>query len=146
MNVASSRAFGTHHSLDPKPMADRVHELPNDQLRAKLAGGELSDKKLLPRAVIRRRRRERIQAWLQRHAWVGAIRLFTRPHRTIASRTKPTLCSSGQLTRSSINGHYLSARPDRSRVSPVWSWTSDIRALPQLVPPLSASRSNAPPS
>jgi hypothetical protein len=26
-------------------MADRVHELPNDQLRAKLAGGELSDKK-----------------------------------------------------------------------------------------------------
>ena len=54
-------------------MADRVHELPNDQLRAKLAGGELSDKKLLPRAVIRRRRRERIQAWLQRHARVGAI-------------------------------------------------------------------------
>jgi hypothetical protein len=55
-------------------MADRVHELPNDQLRAKLAGGELSDKKAgTARAVIRRRRRKRIQAWLQRHAWVGAI-------------------------------------------------------------------------
>jgi hypothetical protein len=33
-------------------MADRVHELPNDQLRAKLAGGELSDKKLLPRVRL----------------------------------------------------------------------------------------------
>jgi hypothetical protein len=55
-------------------MPDRVHELPNDQLRKKLAGGELSDKNAVTaRAVIRRRRRERIQAWLQRHAWVGVI-------------------------------------------------------------------------
>ena len=55
-------------------MPDRVHELPNDQLREKLAGGELSDKKAVTaRAVIRRRRQEVIKEWLQRHAWVGAI-------------------------------------------------------------------------
>ena len=51
-----------------------LHELSDEELRQKLASGELSDKKALTaRALLRRRRQERVQAWLKRHAWVGAI-------------------------------------------------------------------------
>jgi hypothetical protein len=55
-------------------MPDPLHELPDKELRDKLASGELSDKKsVTARAVLRRRRRERVQAWFNRHAWLGAL-------------------------------------------------------------------------
>jgi len=55
-------------------MPDPIHELPDKQLREKLASGELSDKKAsIAHETLRRRRRERVQAWLKRHAWLGAI-------------------------------------------------------------------------
>jgi hypothetical protein len=55
-------------------MPDPLHELPDKELREKLASGELSDKKsVTARAVLRRRRREHVQAWFSRHAWLGAI-------------------------------------------------------------------------
>jgi hypothetical protein len=51
-----------------------LHELPDKELREKLSTGELSDKKAtIARALLRRRRQERFQAWLKRHAWLGAI-------------------------------------------------------------------------
>jgi hypothetical protein len=51
-----------------------LHELSDKELREKLSTGELSDKKAtIARALLRRRRQERFQAWLKRHAWVGAI-------------------------------------------------------------------------
>jgi hypothetical protein len=51
-----------------------VHELSDEELRKKLASGELSGKKALTaHAVLRRRRRERIQEWLKRHSWLAAI-------------------------------------------------------------------------
>jgi len=51
-----------------------LHELSDKELRENLASGELSDKKALTaRALLRRRRQERVQAWLKRHAWMGAI-------------------------------------------------------------------------
>jgi hypothetical protein len=45
-----------------------LHELSDEELRRKLASGELGDKKAAAHAVLRRRRRERIQAWLKKHA------------------------------------------------------------------------------
>jgi len=51
-----------------------LHELCDKALREKLATGEISDKKAaIARALLRRRRQERFQAWLKRHAWLGAI-------------------------------------------------------------------------
>jgi len=51
-----------------------IHELSDKELREKLARGDLSDKKVnIARATLRRRRQERFQTWLKRHAWVGAI-------------------------------------------------------------------------
>ena len=51
-----------------------LHDLSDKELREKLASGDLSDKKAnIARATLRRRRRERVQAWFTRHAWVGAI-------------------------------------------------------------------------
>jgi hypothetical protein len=51
-----------------------LHELSDDDLRKTLASGELSDKKAaVARATLKRRRQERVQAWLTRHAWLGAI-------------------------------------------------------------------------
>jgi hypothetical protein len=51
-----------------------LHELSDKELREKLSAGELSDKKAtVARALLRRRRRERFQAWLSRHAWLGGI-------------------------------------------------------------------------
>jgi len=51
-----------------------LHELSDNELREKLSTGELSDKKAaIARALLRRRRQERFQAWLKRHAWLGAI-------------------------------------------------------------------------
>jgi hypothetical protein len=51
-----------------------LHEFSDKELRENLASGELSDKKAVTaRALLRRRRQERVQAWLKRHAWVGAI-------------------------------------------------------------------------
>ena len=55
-------------------MPEGLHELPDKELRQKLASGELSDKKAnIASATLRRRRLERVQAWLGRHAWLGAI-------------------------------------------------------------------------
>jgi hypothetical protein len=55
-------------------MPEELRELPDKALREKLASGELSDKKAnVARATLRRRRLERVQAWLGRHAWLGAI-------------------------------------------------------------------------
>jgi hypothetical protein len=51
-----------------------LHELSDKELREKLSRGELSDKKVtIARALLRRRRQERFQAWVKRHAWLGAI-------------------------------------------------------------------------
>ena len=51
-----------------------LHELSDKELREKLSTGELSDKKAaIAWALLRRRRQERFQAWLKRHAWLGAI-------------------------------------------------------------------------
>ena len=51
-----------------------LREFSDEELRNKLASGELSDKKTFTaRAVLRRRRRERIQGWLKRHKWLAAI-------------------------------------------------------------------------
>ncbi len=51
-----------------------LHELSDRELREKLSTGELSDKKAtIARALLRRRRQERFQAWLKRHVWLGAI-------------------------------------------------------------------------
>jgi hypothetical protein len=51
-----------------------LHELSNKEMRGKLSSGELSDKKAtVARALLRRRRQERLQAWLKRHVWLGAI-------------------------------------------------------------------------
>jgi hypothetical protein len=51
-----------------------LHELSDKELREKLSRGELSDKKAtLARALLRRLRQERFQAWVRRHAWLGAI-------------------------------------------------------------------------
>jgi hypothetical protein len=53
---------------------DSLHELPDKELREKLSTGELSDKKAaIAKATLRRRRRERVQGWLNRNAWLGAI-------------------------------------------------------------------------
>ena len=49
-----------------------LHELSDKELREKLSTGKLSDKKATI-ARLRRRRQERFQAWLKRHAWLGAI-------------------------------------------------------------------------
>jgi hypothetical protein len=51
-----------------------LHELSDRKLREKLSTGELSDKKAtIARALLRMRRQERLQAWLKRHVWLGAI-------------------------------------------------------------------------
>jgi hypothetical protein len=51
-----------------------LHELSDKELREKLSTGELSDKKVtIARAILRRRRQERFQAWIKRHVWLGAI-------------------------------------------------------------------------
>jgi hypothetical protein len=51
-----------------------LHEFSDEELRRNLASGELGDKKAVTaHAVLRRRRRERIQAWLKKHAWLGTI-------------------------------------------------------------------------
>jgi hypothetical protein len=46
-----------------------IHELPDDELKEKLASAELGEKKAaIARATLRRRRRERVQEWLKRQA------------------------------------------------------------------------------
>jgi septation ring formation regulator EzrA len=51
-----------------------LQELSDKELRAKLSTRKLSNKKAtIARALLRRRRQERFQAWLKRHAWMGAI-------------------------------------------------------------------------
>ena len=51
-----------------------LHEDTDAELKAKLFSGELSDKKTaMAGAVLRHRRKERMQDWLQRHAWLGAL-------------------------------------------------------------------------
>jgi hypothetical protein len=55
-------------------MADPLHELSDAELRERLSSGVLGEKKAkVARAILRRRRKERIQAWLKRHAWLAAI-------------------------------------------------------------------------
>jgi hypothetical protein len=51
-----------------------LHERTDDELKHKLSSGELGDKKTaMAEAVLRHRRNERMQDWLQRHAWLGAL-------------------------------------------------------------------------
>jgi hypothetical protein len=51
-----------------------LHELPDDELKEKLATGELGDKKAaIASATLRRRRQERIQEWLKKHAWLAGV-------------------------------------------------------------------------
>ena len=51
-----------------------LHERSDDELKEKLSSGELGDKKkAVAEAVLRRRRTERMQAWLQKHAWLAAL-------------------------------------------------------------------------
>jgi hypothetical protein len=49
-----------------------LHERSDDELKEKLSSGELGDKKTaIAEAVLRHRRTERMQAWLNRHAWLA---------------------------------------------------------------------------
>jgi hypothetical protein len=51
-----------------------LHERSDDELKEQLSSGELGDKKTAAaEAVLRHRRTERMQAWLQRHAWLAAL-------------------------------------------------------------------------
>lgn len=51
-----------------------LHEQTDEELRAKLFSGELSDKETAKaEAVLRHRRAEKMQAWLRGHAWMGAL-------------------------------------------------------------------------
>jgi hypothetical protein len=51
-----------------------IHELPDDELKEKLASAELGEKKAaIARATLRRRRRERVQEWLKRHGWFAGV-------------------------------------------------------------------------
>jgi hypothetical protein len=51
-----------------------LHDRSDDELKEKLSSGELGDKKTaVAEAVLRQRRTERMQAWLQRHAWLAAL-------------------------------------------------------------------------
>jgi hypothetical protein len=55
-------------------MADPLHELSDAELKKRLSSGVLGEKKAeIARAILRRRRKERIQTWLKRHAWLGAL-------------------------------------------------------------------------
>jgi hypothetical protein len=61
-------------AYQPRDPNGGLNELSDKELREKLSTGELSDKKAtIARALLRRRRQERFQAWLKRHAWLGAI-------------------------------------------------------------------------
>ena len=51
-----------------------LHEHTDDELKAKLFSGELGEKKTaMAEAVLRHRGAERMQEWLKRHAWMGAL-------------------------------------------------------------------------
>ena len=51
-----------------------LHEHTDDELKEKLSAGELGDKKTaMAEAVLRHRRAERIQEWLKKHVWLGAL-------------------------------------------------------------------------
>jgi hypothetical protein len=51
-----------------------LHERSDKEIRDKLSSGELSDKKAsIARAILRRRRQERWQAWFKRHEWLAAL-------------------------------------------------------------------------
>ena len=53
-------------------MPDALHERSDKEIRDKLSSGEISDKKAsTARAILRRRRRERWQAWFKRHEWLA---------------------------------------------------------------------------
>ena len=55
-------------------MPEAMYELSDKELREKLSKGELSEKKAtIARAILRRRRQDRLQAWFKRHAWLAAI-------------------------------------------------------------------------
>ena len=51
-----------------------LHEHSDDELKQKLSSGELGDKKTaVAEAVLRHRRTERMEEWLKRHVWLGAL-------------------------------------------------------------------------
>ena len=55
-------------------LPDALHERSDKEIRDKLSSGELSDKKAsTARAILRRRRQERWQAWFNRHQWLAAL-------------------------------------------------------------------------
>ena len=56
-----------------------LHERSDEELKDKLSSGELSQKKTaVAEAVLKRRRTERIKAWLKRHVWFGCFGRRTR--------------------------------------------------------------------
>jgi hypothetical protein len=74
LKLGLAAGVGKQLSLLEEKVMPELHELPDNELREKLASGELGDKKAVTaRAVLRRRRRERIQVWLKKHAWLGTI-------------------------------------------------------------------------
>ena len=55
-------------------MPDALHERSDKEIRDKLSSGEISDKKAsTARAILRRRRQERWQAWFKRHEWLATL-------------------------------------------------------------------------
>jgi hypothetical protein len=55
-------------------LPEALHEFSDKELREKLASDELSEKKAaIARAILRRRRQDRLQAWFKRHGWLAAI-------------------------------------------------------------------------
>lgn len=51
-----------------------LHEHTDDELKAKLAAGELGEKKTAKaEALLRHRQTEKMQGLFRRHAWMGAL-------------------------------------------------------------------------
>jgi hypothetical protein len=60
--------------LNEENQRDALHERSDKEIRDKLSSGELSDRKAsTARAILRRRRQERWQAWFNRHEWLAAL-------------------------------------------------------------------------
>jgi len=67
-------AHGAIGVVKEAKVPEAMHELSDKQLSEKLSSGELSEKKAtIARAILRRRRQERLQAWFKRHGWLPAV-------------------------------------------------------------------------
>jgi hypothetical protein len=51
-----------------------LHQRSDDELKAMLAAGALSEKRAdLAQAVLRGRRLARVRGWLSKHSWIAAV-------------------------------------------------------------------------